>query len=145
MNFVHKLNSSSYLDPQQFLFDQSGSLILTKEDSEFPRESKPKKSITDCGSILINVKRVIDPHPTKKSKKRLSKDTEDKLHELKDTSELIADSFTKLVEPISEATVSETSNKKTLNPILFTEFTEMTKRVFSMFRNSIVSYTFSFT
>ena len=139
MNFLQRLNNSSYLDPQQFLFDKSGSLIMTKEDSDYPREIKAKKSLTDCGSILINVKRVIDPHPHKKTKKRIVKDTEDKLHELKDTSELIADSFTRVVEPITEPTVSETSNKKAQNPISFTEFTEMTIRVFSMFRNSIVS------
>lgn len=153
MNLLQRLGNHSYLDAQQFTFDKSGSLLVNKDDLELNSDGT-KKSLADVNSILTNVKRVPDDHHAKKTKKQ---DLEDKLHELKDTSELIEEAFVRVIEPCADSTITtgyegnlkkananpmtvpEFNAKKTnVNPITVPEFNEIATRVFQLFRNSIV-------
>ncbi len=152
MNFHNRLANPSYLDPQRFLFDKSGALLLNKDDfapSGSPERSPSKKSINNCTNMLINVKRLTDeypPVPKKNTKKQeRAKDQEDKLYELRDTADLVEEALTKIIEPLTaepsqvlNENPNNNSNKKQINPISVSEFTEIATRTFQLFRNSVV-------
>lgn len=146
MNYQQRLYNSTYLDPQQFLFEKNGALILNKED-EFEAISTPAGSggMVNSASVLVNIK-----HFTNEAKKAATKtkQADDKLHELRDTSELISEALTKVIEPLADQPVGSslgslqdatTTVKKVVNPISLEEFNEIARRVFSLFRNSVVS------
>lgn len=144
MNYQQRLGNSAYLDPQQFLFDKNGALILDKSDEPITTPVKTGGMVNST-SVLVNIK-----HFTNEVKKAATKgkQADDKLHELRDTSELISEALTKVIEPLSEQSVGSslgslqdvtTTVKKMINPISLEEFNEIAKRVFSLFRNSVVS------
>ena len=150
MNFQQRLGNSAYLDSQQFLFDKNGALILNKPDEFETTSSKSadKSKLETSAAILLNIK-----HFANEINKAIikTKFSDDKLYELRDTSELISEALTKVIEPLSEPSTSSSqtslqdnanSVKKVVNPISLEEFKEIANRVFSLFRNSVVSIYF---
>ncbi len=154
MNFLNRLGNPSYLDPQRFLFDKSGAILLNKDQlsESNTQDFSNKKSMANCASMIINFKRLTDecqPAIKKNNKKRdRSKDQEDKLYELRDTADLIEETLTKIIEPIVADPLQNTNDNinnniaikkpSNINPISTTEFTEIATRTFQLFRNSIV-------
>ena len=151
MNFQQRLFNPTYLDPQQFLFDKNGALLINKQNIEAPVSTKAedKKSLKSSAGVIINMNRLTTDLPTRKASKK--QEVEVQIHDIRDTSELIEEVLTKIIDPVSEpsvnSTVQEISVKKVVNTITVEEFTDIAKRVFSLFRNSIVSifcYEFDF-
>jgi hypothetical protein len=141
MHFQQRLNSSSYLDSQQFLFDKNNALILPFDDLN--DKHKPKRS-------------TIKNPPAKRSKEHsLSPNkmasaiapVEEKLHELRDTAEILAD----VISGIEYGTEDDRRNssnyhsadsdhpKGPQHPISVTEFSDLANNIFSKFKRAVVS------
>ena len=135
LNYLHRLGNSAYLDPEQFLFDKNAALLLANENCETKTDSKPKK---ETNSLDFSWNKLNES--VKKYNKKQDIVCDDKLYELKDTSELVSEIFTKCIEPIYEPSHSDTDSKKTVNPISLHEFTELANKIFAILRNSIVNF-----
>ena len=73
---------------------------------------------------------------------------EEKLHDLKDTTELIADYLSSVIEPTDENRYTFSINSDSTSsearvpqvPITASDFTDMANQVFNKFRRSVVRY-----
>ena len=148
-NLMQRLNNPSFLDTQQFLFDKNNALIMPSDDFE----AMKNKKINAKGS---NLREGRSKSPSKSFIAKSSENTfvtEEKLHELKDTSELIADVISGVtdmydrrdvdVKSIFASTESHYDGVKApQTPLTNAEFVEMASDVFAKFKNSIVRVLF---
>ena len=114
-------------------------------------KNKSKKSLgvkkLTHGSKLSNVPQSNSRSQIKStSNSSLDKVVEEKLHDLKDTSDLIAEALTAMIEPLDDnrhnfSVASESTNtepKVPQVPITSNDFADMSHQVFSKFRRSVV-------
>lgn len=142
MHFLQRLNSSSYIDAQLFLFDKNNALIAAFDDANDKaahkarrnpvKQPKNSKDSSHSPSKLIN-SAVILPQ-------------EEKLHELKDTAEILADVISG-IEYAPEEGDRRHSNYHSADsdhprgpqhPISVTEFNDHANNIFSKFKRAVV-------
>ena len=143
-NFMQRLYSVSYLDPQQFLFDKNNALLMPCEDGSDSTDAKglgkSKKSVGGKGGRRESPVKGLQP---KNSETTFAGD--EKSFELKDTSDLIADMISGVenLEKRDDAKSTFASTEYQLDgikvPISNAEFVEMANNMFTKFKNSIVS------
>jgi hypothetical protein len=162
---AHRINNSSYFDPQAFLFDKCNALIYVGVDGQ---DSGNK--VTDSTTSRVAVKDSKQQQPAKSlakatgkkdsspegkkssrspAKNRNDRDpiTEEKNNDYKDISDLLAGVISGLDQPISDKN-SKTSKllelqtlevaKKAPSPLSPSDFTEVTTNIFDKFRYAVV-------
>lgn len=158
MNYLHRMGTSSYVDPQQFLFDRNNALIVSDE-AELDtlsilgrNKAKKTKKTTQMtqGSKMSLVGAIPGASNSRTGMKSSSNSSitqivEERLHELKDTAEILMDTLTNVIEPtdefkpnfsISESTASDA--KVPQAPISSNDFAEMSNQVFNKFKRAVV-------
>jgi len=148
--FVQRLNSSSYLDPQLFLFDKSNAFLMNLEDSSLTDKYDDK---IEASSMLLRNKRTAHEHAHSRSPNKSvansQKNSEaasesEKLHELKDT----CDIFSEIISAVEDTTDKENNiifhfdgqkyHEKITTPISLGEFTESASNIFNKFKLAVV-------
>ena len=149
--FVQRLNSSSYLDPQFFLFDKSNAFLMNLEDTNLNEKYEDK---IEASSMFLKNKKNAHDHANSRSPNKSvansQKNSEaasesEKIHELKDT----CDIFSELISAVEDITEKENNilfhfdgqkyNEKITTPISLGEFTESASNVFNKFKLAVVS------
>jgi hypothetical protein len=140
MNFMQRLYNSSCIDAQQFLFDKNNALVIPFDEINEKGKSKrtlakakPKNSFT---------------RPTDSSSSPTRNVAADeKLYELKDVSEILADIISG-IDPGNDEDPRRNSNyhsadsdhpKGPQHPIGVSEFNDLANNIFSKFKRAIVS------
>lgn len=142
MHFLQRLNSSSYLDARMFLFDKNNALISGIDDkaghkSKRNQVKQPKNSKDSSHSPnkIANASATTTMQPQ-----------EEKLHELKDTAEILADVISG-IEYAPEHGDRRYSNfhsadsdhpRGPQHPISVNEFNEHANNIFSKFKRAVV-------
>ncbi|CAF0895749.1 unnamed protein product [Brachionus calyciflorus] len=134
--FYEKINNFAYLDPQNFLFDKINVILMNFEESPILKteSSNIKSKKTDFKQSKANFS-------SKVSVKSSNSSNDDKLIELKDTSDLIAD----ILNGLDNYPTGEDTNRSTTesdiskrSKITIGEFVELAVGIFDKFKTAVV-------
>ncbi len=136
MNYLQRLGNFTYLDPQNFLFYKCLALFSSNDQEPIEITTTLKSIIHNNNNNHNNgLMTARKNEVTSRSKENI----DEKLHELKDTSELIADVLIKSIEPVDADMTSLNQNnnneqellvkKSTINPISQSEFSDLANKM----------------
>jgi hypothetical protein len=142
---LQTINSSSYLDPQMFLFDKNYALIVHYEEKTVEMTNSSLKTKRSEVKQTSRLKHTNSRSPVKTVTTNNSDSTlDDKLYELKDTCDIIGD-FISGLETLDNKKANNNLNdsyvdqaKGAQNPISSSDFIQFVTNIFNRFKQAVV-------